>query len=234
MTISFMLLVSLASAFFAGDAVALNGLAESSAEYCRTATRQAPEEVRERAGVSLRDLEVLDDEEYRKAAGLERSVVLGVAGDWTDIESHVLERGPASASATKTLASVVFSGRAELVEKLIELGVPPAAGAAEEIPLTHAAMCGYNDIAKILLRSGANPNATTTQGQDAMLQAVVQDNQALGRLLMDYGYDPCVMVLDDGRNLNDMIDHMDESNDGHPAFWQDFKCREGGLARLVQ
>jgi len=95
-------------------------------------------------------------------------------------------------------------------------------------------MCGYNDIAKILLRSGANPNATTAQGQDAMLQAVIQDNQALGRLLMDHGYDPCVMVLDDGRDLNDMIDHMDENNDDHPAFWQGFKCREGGLARLVQ
>src|SRR5690625_5989390 len=79
-------------------------------------------------------------------------------------------------------------------------------------------MCGYNDIAEILLRSGANPNATTAQGQDAMLQAVIQDNQALGRLLMDHGYDPCVMALDDGRNLNDMIDHMDENNDDHPAF----------------
>src|SRR5690625_4701979 len=160
MTISFMLLVSLASAFFAGDAVALNGLAESSAEYCRTASRQAPEELRERAGVSLRDLEVLDDEEYRKATGLERSIVLGVAGGRTDIESHVLERGPASSSATKTLASVVFSGRAELVEKLIELCVPPAAGAAEEVPLINASLCGYNDIAKIILRSGANPSAT--------------------------------------------------------------------------
>src|SRR5690625_7885800 len=119
MTISFMLLVSLASAFFAGDAVALNGLAESSAEYCRTATRQAPEEVRERAGVSLRDLEVLDDEEYRKAAGLERSVVLGVAGDWTDSVSHVLERGPAYARGTQTLACVVFSGRGALEDDLI-------------------------------------------------------------------------------------------------------------------
>src|SRR5690625_7644365 len=118
MTISFMLLVSLASAFFAGDAVALNGLAESSAEYCRTATRQAPEEVRERAGVSLRDLEVLDDGEYRKAAGLERSVVLGVAGDWTDIDSHVLERGSASASAVITMESVGVLGGEELVEDL--------------------------------------------------------------------------------------------------------------------
>src|SRR5690625_7733086 len=107
MTISFMLLVSLASAFFAGDAVALNGLAESSAEYCRTATRQAPEEVRERTGVSLRGLEVLDDEEYRKAAGLERSVVLGVAGGRTGIESPGLERGPGGGRARRALAPAV-------------------------------------------------------------------------------------------------------------------------------
>src|SRR5690625_3669426 len=115
-TIFFMLLASLARAFLAAHAGARNGLAARSAEYRRTATRQAPQEVRERTGVSLRDLEVLDDEEYRKAAGLERSVVLGVAGDWADIESHVLERGPASASATKTLASVVFSGRQALLK----------------------------------------------------------------------------------------------------------------------
>src|SRR5690625_7741929 len=97
-TIFFMLLVSLASAFFAAHAVALNGLAESSAEYCRTATRQAPQEVRERTGVSLRDLEVLDDEKYRKATGLERRVVLGVAGGGAGIDSHGLERGGGSAS----------------------------------------------------------------------------------------------------------------------------------------
>src|SRR5690625_7823023 len=107
-----------------------------------------------------------------------------------------MERGPASANETKTLASVVFSGRAELVEKLIELGVPPAAGAAEEVPLINASLCGYNDIAKILLRSGANPNATTIQGQDAMLQTVVQDKPALGRLIMDQRTDPCVQALD--------------------------------------
>lgn len=207
---------------------------EDAAEYCQTATRQLPEEVQSHAGVDLGELAALDDAGFVTNTGRERSVFLGIAGDWADIEDYVLEQGLASASAIKTLANTAFSGRAELVKQLLELGVPPDRKRVSEVPLIVAATCGYNHIAEIFLRAGADPNRATIQGQDAMLQAVVRDNQALGELLVKYGYDPCVMELDDGRNLNDMIDHMGESSDDYPAFWQDFKCREDGPGRSVQ
>ena len=117
------------------------------------------------------------------------------------------------------------SGRIEIVENILNYGVSPNGNSLESVPLASAAGCGRTEMVKLLLERGANPNFQIESLQDAMTAAIIHNNWEIGKVLMEHGYDPCVLELKDGRGINDILDRMRARNADYPAVWQQVECR---------
>jgi hypothetical protein len=88
------------------------------------------------------------------------------------------------------LAQAVADGRAENVNSLLRSGANPDGGGTENgTPLLLATYFGHLDVAKVLLRRGANVNARSSAvfGRTPLIQAAERGHTAMVALLLDAG-----------------------------------------------
>ena len=210
----------LTTALASSQSFAANELGQGSFEYCDHALRVAQEK-----WPDAKELDLLADDEFERETGYKRTFLLGAAGEWNDIRRVVLDHGVESVYSTHILVDAASSGRTKIVEKLVELGMSPNGSDIKSVPLSGAAQCGRSETLRTLLRLGANPNFQGTTLQDAMFVAILQDDWEIGKILMEHDYDPCVLELKDGRNINDVLSHMRQKSTDYPAVWQQVECR---------
>jgi FOG: Ankyrin repeat len=60
------------------------------------------------------------------------------------------------------------------------------------MPLHVAAYTGHADVARVLLESGANPNATNNGGHTPLHAAAYEGRLNVASLLLERGADPCI------------------------------------------
>lgn len=173
----------------------------------------------------------LDDEAFKEAFGHKKTAALAAGGDWNTIRQYVLARGIESTKSTEVLWGASSSGRTDIVRKLIELGMSPDGHDVEMVPLSSAVFCGKTQTAIALLELGANPNFQDVTLQDAMTHAVVHEDEEMAKALLDHGYDPCVLELEDGRDINDLQERLKsigrlQQQEGANSIWQRVVCTE--------
>merc|ERR1712187_590849 len=88
------------------------------------------------------------------------------------------------------LSFAAICADAEVVQKLIHLGADPNVGTTIK-PILLAATCGNTDIARALIRAGANLTVTDSQGWSVLNLAELGNNEDLVALLQQYQA-PCL------------------------------------------
>src|SRR3954447_19337631 len=93
------------------------------------------------------------------------------------------------------LGSAVDVGETDAVRRLLALGADPNINYPGGVPIVNAAGLGHIQILELLLKSGANVNATAASdeecGETALMAAASHKKSlSLVKLLLDYGADP--------------------------------------------
>ena len=116
---------------------------------------------------------------YRSDVAIaERLISLGAAVD------------AANRYGVRPLTIAAAAGHAGLVELLLDADADPALPAAGEPPILSAARTGSLDTVRLLVRHGADINATETlRGQTALMWAAAENHAAVVRTLLELGAD---------------------------------------------
>src|SRR5262249_13586419 len=109
-------------------------------------------------------------------------------------EAHFRKGLPRTDKEAKQLALLAAckSGKANIVSLLLDNGVP-VNGIQESgtvSPLHHASRCNQLDVARLLIKHGADPNARNRQGSGPLYEAVYHGHHQMVRLLLEKGANP--------------------------------------------
>ncbi len=135
-------------------------------------------------------------------AGVKMDIFAAIACNDVDRVASILQANPQAGSQTQTQTKLpaihlaVILDRREIVKMLLDKGCDPDVRSQSEnvgykgaTALSEAAFWGCSEIAKTLIKHGANVNARAERGIAPLHEAVYTRHLELARLLLEHGAD---------------------------------------------
>lgn len=168
----------------------------------------------------------LSEEEFERTLSTSRAAAVVAGQSYEEMERLLKQEGADSDVAAEMLTAATSFGMGDIVDWLLEEGVPINGNGRAVPPLVTAGLCGRHDLASELLTRGADPNVYYGEPTSAepMVQAITLSDRQLAELLLSHGYDPCRTKLNGGRSLEDLLKKHPELDPEDP-FWGKLVCR---------
>lgn len=169
----------------------------------------------------------LSEEEFERTLPTSRAAAVVAGEAYEEIDRLLKRHGKDSDVAAEMLAMAASFDMKEIVDMLLDKGVPIDGNGRSLPPLVSAGYCVRHEMVSELLARGADPNVYYGKPLSAepMVQAIANDDRELAELLLANGYDPCRTKLADGRDLADLLERHPRFSPDDP-FWGQLACKQ--------